>query len=519
MLFFIKYNSYSMLIILYFLFFNNIFLTKFNLNSVLLDFFFRMPLNSFSYFDVCFFWTNLWYLFTLYSCVLLMYSFIKMRVISPLIFLVFTLYFVITYIIYAEFFYNNVFTADVMLYNEGSNILLKNSVNKIHPLLLYSSSIIFFTSIFLTLRVFNVNSFFQDSFEINRFFYKLKTFLTKILIALYLGSWWALQEGSWGGWWNWDASEFFALIILYCIVKSFHENIIHKNFFIFLLNSQRYLSYIFIFFSMLQLSFDTISHNFGFRGTKFLNIEILLLLCLFFFTWCNISIAISRLSFIKFFFKKLRLATNDFFILHYIITFISLVIIIPLVLVLLKSILNLRVILKLFTIFNLLCSLFLVISLITFSYNYELYLIFITTLKNDFLVLFFLGFNRSITKFYIHFIMLLLLVTNLLYKYMLINTFTFTNFQEVSIWSSYMIINSYDLNLNINSFSDSTSFENKSFLFLINLNYIQQQYFINTYEWYFFTNAVDNLPTVLNTLIHIVTLLFFVFFKGLKKFN
>lgn len=111
-----------------------------------------------------------------------------MRIINPLIFLVFMLYFFITYIIHAEFFYNNVFTADVMLYNEGSNILLKNSVNKIHPLLLYSSSIIFFTSIFLTLRVFNVNSFFQDSFEINRFFYKLKTFLIKILIALYLGS-------------------------------------------------------------------------------------------------------------------------------------------------------------------------------------------------------------------------------------------------------------------------------------------------------------------------------------------
>lgn len=189
----------------------------------------------------------------------------------------------------------------------------------------------------------------------------------------------------------------------------------------------------------------------------------------------------SHLSFIKFFFKKLRLTISDFFILHCTIIFISLVITIPLILVLLKSILNLRIILRLFTIFNLLCSLFLIIFLITSSYNYELHLAFITALKNDFLMLFFLGLSRSITKFYIHFIMLLLLITNLLYKYMLINTLTFTNFQEMHTWSSYIVINSHNLNLNIDSFSDSTSFENKSFLFITSSNYIQQQYFINTY--------------------------------------
>lgn len=508
-----------MLILLYFLYFGNIFLDKFNLNSILLDFFYRMPINSFLYFEACFFWTNLWYLFTLYSCVLLMYSFIKMRIVKPLICSAFLLYFFITYIIYTEFFYNNAFTADIMLYNEGSNILLKNSINKIHPFLLYSSSIIFFISIFLSFHTFNKNFFFQDSLEINRFFYKLKTFLIKILVALYLGSWWALQEGSWGGWWNWDASEFFALIILYCIVKSFHENIIHKNFFVFLLSSQKYLSYIFIFFSVLQLNFDTISHNFGFRGTKFLNIEILLLLFLFLFVWCSISIVLSHLNFVKFFLKKLRSVTNDFFILHYIIIFINFFIVIPLILILLKSILNLRIILSLFTIFNLLCSLFLVIFLTMSLYNYELYLVFATILRNDFLILFFLGFNKNITKFYIHFIILLLFIINLLYKYMLINVLTFSNFQEMYTWSSYITINSCELDFNINSFSDSTSFENKSFFFINSFNYIQQQYFINTYEWHFFTNTIDNLPTVLNTLIHAVIILFFAFFKSLKKFN
>ena len=510
---------YSLLIMLYLIFFTKAFLNKFDSNSIFLDLFFRSSSNSFSFFEVYFFWTNLWYLLMLYSCILLMYSFIKMRILKPLVSSVFIIYFFITYIVYTEFFYNHTFTIDFMLYNEGSNILLKNSVNKIHPFLLYSSSTIFFTSIFLSFHVFSKNIFFQDSFLTNHFFYKLKTYLIKILIALYLGSWWALQEGSWGGWWNWDASEFFALIILYCIVKSFHENFLLKNFFSFFLSSQKYLSYIFVFFSMLQLNFDTISHNFGFRGAKFINIEVLLLTCLCFFIWCSISVTNSSLSFIKFFQRRSHLKINDFFILHYIMIFINFIILIPLILVLLKSMLNLRIILRLFTIFNLLAALLIVIFLTTSSFNYESFLVFITILRNDFLMLFFLEFNKNIIKFYIHFIILLLFMTNLFYKYMLINTFIFTNFQEMLTWLSFITINSNDLDLNINSFSDSTSFENKSFSFVNSFNYIQQQYFINTYEWHFFTNTIDTLPTILNTLIHIFIILLFTFLMKLKKFN
>jgi hypothetical protein len=102
---------------------------------------------------------------------------------------------------------------------------------------------------------------------------------------------------------------------------------------------------------------------------------------------------------------------------------------------------------------------------------------------------------------------------------MLINTLTFVNFQEMHTWSSYIAISSHDLDLSINSFSDSTSFENKSFLLMTNFNYIQQQYFINTYEWHFFTNTIDNLPTILNTLVYVFIILFCAFFKKLKKFN
>jgi hypothetical protein len=205
--------------------------------------------------------------------------------------------------------------------------------------------------------------------------------------------------------------------------------------------------------------------------------------------------------------------------LHYTIILINFIIIIPLISVLLKSVLNLRIILRLFTVFNLLCSLFLIVFLTASSYNYELYLVSIITLRNDLSILFFLGFNMNMIKFCIHFTILLLFIINLLYKYMLINTLTFVNFQEMNTWSSYITINSHDLDLSINSFSDSTSFENKSFSLIINLNYIQQQYFINTYEWHFFTNTIDSLPTILNTLIYVIIILFCAFFKKLKKFN
>ena len=117
-------------------------------------------------------------------------------------------------------------------------------------------------------------------FLINR----IKSSLCFIVIALYLGSWWALQEGSWGGWWNWDSSEFFGLIIMYLLLFFFfHSKLPLKTVYIsyyFILNS---LLYLFIFFLLLQLNFSIISHNFGFRSLKFLNTEIFLFSFLLFF--------------------------------------------------------------------------------------------------------------------------------------------------------------------------------------------------------------------------------------------
>jgi hypothetical protein len=144
-----------------------------------------------------------------------------------------------------EYFYNN---------------LLNNPLNKYHPMFFFSSYIYFisifrYTNIFLTMR--------------NLFFLKNKTLYTQINIywlvilnSLYLGSWWAIQEGSWGGWWNWDASEVFGLIIL-----TFMLVLVHKlptpNQFIYNFNIFIYLIITIFVYLSLQMSYTLTSHNFG----------------------------------------------------------------------------------------------------------------------------------------------------------------------------------------------------------------------------------------------------------------
>jgi cytochrome c biogenesis factor len=95
-----------------------------------------------------------------------------------------------------------VFTNYTSLYGEHINILLKNSVNKIHPLLLYSSSYIFFLSLPLIFFSKRTKHLYLEVYSTIFVFNQLKQVLVFILVALFLGSWWALQEGSWGGWWN-----------------------------------------------------------------------------------------------------------------------------------------------------------------------------------------------------------------------------------------------------------------------------------------------------------------------------
>ena len=151
------------------------------------------------------------------------------------------------------------------------NLLLSNNLNKYHPFIFYFSVFLLSPSIVWLLNLYRSNNLFIGSF------YLFLTYGVVIKVvfwnsfALFLGSWWAVQEGTWGGWWNWDASEVLGLLVSLIGVQFFHthtrwdsvipaiERTIH-------LTGAFVFSYFFI-----QLNFDLVSHNFGSKFFFFFN--------------------------------------------------------------------------------------------------------------------------------------------------------------------------------------------------------------------------------------------------------
>lgn len=112
---------------------------------------------------------------------------------------------------------------------------------------------------------------FASSCVTNQTFPKMWFVVTLNLIALLLGSWWALQEGTWGGWWNWDSSETFGLevsLLTLLLIHSSPKSSFSSNLRIrhLLLTCAFVGSYFFI-----QLNFELVSHNFGSKFFFFFN--------------------------------------------------------------------------------------------------------------------------------------------------------------------------------------------------------------------------------------------------------
>ena len=157
------------------------------------------------------------------------------------------------------------------------NALLSNSLNKYHPLILYFSSFLCLLNFLLLYQVgttpmrYNLNKWFLRFRHLNYLAFTIN------FSALALGSWWALQEGTWGGWWNWDASEVLGLLVLLSTLWVIHSrwtllNFIKGSELGFLILSGVLLSYY-----MLQLNFELTSHSFGSRFTYFFNNNLFLL--------------------------------------------------------------------------------------------------------------------------------------------------------------------------------------------------------------------------------------------------
>lgn len=151
------------------------------------------------------------------------------------------------------------------------NLLLSNNLNKYHPF-------IFYFSVFLLTPLILLLSNLQRS--ANLFIGSFSLFLTygltiKVVcwnsFALFLGSWWAVQEGTWGGWWNWDASEVLGLLVSLIGVQVFHTRLRWDSM-ISLLERSIHLMGAFVFsYFFIQLNFDLVSHNFGSKFFFFFN--------------------------------------------------------------------------------------------------------------------------------------------------------------------------------------------------------------------------------------------------------
>lgn len=168
---------------------------------------------------------------------------------------------------------------------DNINILLTNSINKYHPFIFYYALL----SVFLYFNVNILNYYFSNSNLFNTIgtwysnSYPRVLNLFSIVFTLFLGSWWALQEGSWGGWWNWDPSEVFGLVVMVILLIQSHSlNLPHFLYF-YKTRSKIYALVIAIIYVFIQLNFNLVSHNFGIKVTDFVNTSqlfTLVLVCL-----------------------------------------------------------------------------------------------------------------------------------------------------------------------------------------------------------------------------------------------
>lgn len=168
------------------------------------------------------------------------------------------------------------------------NLLLLNALNKYHPFILYLS---LFSSItlllILTINFFEIKQFSNSLTTRNKIRWPGAIILINF-VALFFGSWWALQEGTWGGWWNWDPSELFGLAPSFILLKVVHSRNQIREIWSSSLLHPISIAITFLTYLTLQLNFELISHNFGPKFFFFFNSNLFSFsLLLLVFLLCN----------------------------------------------------------------------------------------------------------------------------------------------------------------------------------------------------------------------------------------
>jgi cytochrome c biogenesis factor len=240
-------------------------------------------------------WTSFWYIPSFVITLLLLFilkSNSENRS-TVLVMLIFTLQILLIHYqnLNPHFYLNDIL-------GEQFNILLSNSINKFHPALFYISLLLITVSYPNSLYLPKLRySLKRDYREFTYFTNKL----TRIIIfTLFLGSWWALQEGSWGGWWNWDPSEVFGMVVMLLHLNSLHRKSCIGNHTDSLYYTSLVWKFILLIYIFIQFNFDLVSHNFGTRVDQFIdsshNFLLLLLLISLTISWNYICLIHSSVS-------------------------------------------------------------------------------------------------------------------------------------------------------------------------------------------------------------------------------
>ena len=219
-----------------------------------------------------FLWTSFWYI-PLLILLIITWQFVNYISIKHILIVVIILLLLFNIGLDIHMYWTlNTSPYSIPLKSDHYNNLLLNSINKYHPGLLYWSSLLIVVY-WLTFNLHYISILYRF-YVVTTELLMVRNFLWSgltLLITLGLGGWWALQEGSWGGWWNWDPSEIFGLLIFIFYLIYTHNRLSKQNFlnkWYWSINFTLLLLQVYFF---TQLNFDLVSHNFGTKIDNFID--------------------------------------------------------------------------------------------------------------------------------------------------------------------------------------------------------------------------------------------------------
>lgn len=179
----------------------------------------------------------------------------------------------------------------------GVNILLTNALNRYHPFVFYTSAALLLLTLLCLINVTYSNRSRRAAPQSPVPVFGLSQSAVINIVALWMGSWWALQEGTWGGWWNWDSSETFGLMILLAVLYLWHARVLSRSPFTAVATTLIFVAAIVLSYFFIQLNFDLVSHNFGSKFFFFFNnnlffLEVSTVLLLLIGVWSSRSLTL-----------------------------------------------------------------------------------------------------------------------------------------------------------------------------------------------------------------------------------